>query len=258
MMSAQSVVEEYAHTAPVSATYDVEPKQNIALARNRAVRNIQGNFVAFIDDDESPTDDWLLRLYLACREYHADGALGPVKPLFGPDAPSWLKRSGLCERPSHESGTILNHLQTRTGNVLFRHSILDGVEFPFPPEKGRTGGEDIEFFRCMIARGCRFVWCSEAPVYEHITPNRYSRRYYLDRELRIGGLTGEMLKKTPSGRWPAVLRSVCAVTLHASHSVLSLTCGQSAYVRYAAKTAYHLGRIFGCLGVVPVRYRRDS
>ncbi len=258
MRSAETVVLEFARSATPLVTYDVEPVQNIALTRNRAVRCAQGNYVAFIDDDEVPTDTWLLTLYLACREYRADGVLGPVKPLFGPEAPPWLMRSGLCERPSHKSGTILNHLQTRTGNVLFKRNILDGVDVPFAPEKGRTGGEDIEFFRAMIARGCSFAWCEEAPAFEHITPDRCHKRYYLDKALRIGGLTGEMLRKSGRGRWHAAIKSACAVAFYTVAVAIDLLCWNYAYIRHFVTTVYHLGRISACLGFVPVRYRRDS
>ena len=42
------------------STYCVEPRQNIALARNKAIEHATGDFVAFIDDDEFPTRRWLL------------------------------------------------------------------------------------------------------------------------------------------------------------------------------------------------------
>jgi succinoglycan biosynthesis protein ExoM len=117
MKTAEGVVEEIRRRSRVPMTYDVEPVQNIALARNRAVSASRGNFIAFMDDDENPCEDWLIRLHATCREYRADGALGPVKPYYTPDTPSWLRKSGLCERPSHLTGTILNGYQTRTGNV---------------------------------------------------------------------------------------------------------------------------------------------
>ena len=34
--------------------YCVEPRQNIALARNKALQNAEGDLIAFIDDDEFP------------------------------------------------------------------------------------------------------------------------------------------------------------------------------------------------------------
>ncbi len=256
--SAESVTLAFAATAPLPVTYDVEPVQNIALTRNRAVRSATGDFIAFIDDDETPPSDWLLNLFVACERYRADGVLGPVRPRFEPGAPPWLRRSGLCERPSHPTGKVLSHLDTRSGNFLFRRRILDGVQEPFPAEMGRTGGEDMDFFKTMIARGCVFVWCEEAAVYEVVAPERYSRGFYLDKSLRIGGLTGEMVRETPSERWRALFRSIGSLLVYGPRAVAGLLVGSHVSMRHGVKVAYHLGRISGCLGFVPVRYRREQ
>src|SRR5213080_4720223 len=60
--SAEAVVREFEAGSPISVIYCVEPVQNIALARNKAIENAKGDFVAFIDDDEFPTRTWLLTL----------------------------------------------------------------------------------------------------------------------------------------------------------------------------------------------------
>lgn len=80
--SAEDTVRRFQSTNELKIIYDCEPEQNIALARNRAIRNATGNFIAFIDDDEYPVKDWLARLYHTMKECRADGALGPVIPFF--------------------------------------------------------------------------------------------------------------------------------------------------------------------------------
>ena len=60
LRSAEPVVSDFGRTSPVPVHYFVEPQQNIAMARNKAVEHADGNYVAFIDDDEFPTQDWLL------------------------------------------------------------------------------------------------------------------------------------------------------------------------------------------------------
>src|SRR6202022_4183548 len=52
--SARAVVSDMAASSPIPVKYCMEPRQNIALARNRAIENAQGDFVAFIDDDDFP------------------------------------------------------------------------------------------------------------------------------------------------------------------------------------------------------------
>ena len=52
LRSAEPVVAEFATISPIPISYCVEPRQNIALARNKAIENATGQFLAFIDDDE--------------------------------------------------------------------------------------------------------------------------------------------------------------------------------------------------------------
>src|SRR5713226_3939674 len=61
--SARSVVELWAERLSVPIVYGVEPRQSIALARNASVGLATGGLVAFVDDDEEPSSNWLRRLY---------------------------------------------------------------------------------------------------------------------------------------------------------------------------------------------------
>src|ERR1051325_8420557 len=86
----------------------VEPRQNIALARNMAVANAKGDFIAFIDDDELPGGEWLLTLFSAYQQYGVDGVLGPVKPRFDEPPPKWVVDGRFCERPSYPTGFVID------------------------------------------------------------------------------------------------------------------------------------------------------
>ena len=67
--SAKQTVETYTEQSKISINYFVQSKQNIALARNKAVENSSGDFLAFIDDDEFPGANWVLGLYKAIYKY---------------------------------------------------------------------------------------------------------------------------------------------------------------------------------------------
>ena len=59
--SAETVVSEVADSTMVRVRYVVEPRQGIARARNKAVANADGDYLAFIDDDEFlSSSTWLL------------------------------------------------------------------------------------------------------------------------------------------------------------------------------------------------------
>ena len=183
--SARPVVEQCANEFGLAITSTVEPERNIAVARNTAVSHATGDFVVFIDDDEFPVPGWLLNLFRTCEAYHVAGVLGPVKPHFDDQPPSWLVKGRFYERPTHATGFTMPWHECRTGNVLFRRSILPAGEAPFRPEFG-TGGEDQDFFRRMIQTGHRFIWCDEAVAYEEVPASRWSRRFLLRRALLRG------------------------------------------------------------------------
>ena len=254
--SARQVVQLFQHVSSLDVTYCVEPEQNIALARNRAVENARGNFIAFIDDDEFPDNKWLLNLYAACVGFESDGVFGPVKPHFKEGCPEWIVKGGLCERKSHLTGTIMEAGNTRTGNVLLKREIFDDPGNRFDPLFGRTGGSDVWFFMKVMGQGRTFVWCDEAIVYETILPERWKASFYIKRSLRKGGLNGEgVRKKAFAGRSLVLVSAVCFV--YAMIMPIALFLGKHIFMKYLVKFAYHFAWLSGYFGHVFVRFRDD-
>lgn len=243
--SARAVVVQFAATSSLTVTYCVEPEQSIALARNKAVEHAQGDFVAFIDDDEVPVGDWLGLMLDSCMKFDADGVLGPVRPSFDEAPPDWLVRSRLCERPEHATGVLLHWRHTRTGNVLFRRRILDENEAPFRREFP-NGGEDQDFFRRMMQRGRRFVWCNEAAVYEEVPRERRRRRYFLKRAL-LRGQNERLLLSTAS-----IAKSIVAVPLYVAALPLMCVLGQHALMQCSVRLCDHAGKLLSAVGIRPV------
>lgn len=246
--SAKRVVEEFSKNSALNVIYCVESQQNIALARNKALEYAKGDYVAFIDDDEYPVKSWLYSLYSTCNESSADGVLGPVKPFFEYEPPKWAIKGRFFERPTHETGYRLDLSEARTGNVILRKKILEGIEEPFQKKFG-TGGEDIDFFRRMMENGCVFVWCKEAIVYETIPPERCTRSYLLRRAL----LRGRNSLRQRGGRVRKVIESLVAVPVYCM--ALFFFTGEHHFMKYLIKLCYHAGRLLTLVGLSPVRVR---
>jgi succinoglycan biosynthesis protein ExoM len=242
--SARAVVAEFAATSSLAVTYCVEREQNIALARNRALEQARGDYVAFIDDDEFPDPEWLATMLDACETWRADGVLGPVRPFFDEPPPAWLVRSKLCERPEHPTGTRLDWRDTRSGNVLFRRRVLEALDTPFRREFG-NGGEDQDFFRRLIEGGCRFVWCNEAAVYEVVPAERRRRRYFLRRALRRGQNERRLLTVT------GIATSLAAVPVYTVLIPVTCLLGQHVFMGYCVRLLDHVGRLLGAVGIEP-------
>jgi len=248
--SARAGVEAAAAAFPVPLVYCVEPEQNFALVRNQALRQVNGEFFAFIDDDEAPVSDWLRRLWETCETFHADGVLGPVLPRFDETPPTWLRRGGFYDRPRHPTGHRLDWPECRTGNVLARTRILAGLDGPFRAEFG-TGGEDQDFFRRAVERGGVFVWCDEAVASEAVPPSRWTRRFLLTRAL----LRGRNTLRHPRHRLRNLAKSLVAVPLYLLALPFLLLAGQHWFMRYAVKLADHAGRLLAAVHLNPVRTR---
>lgn len=241
--SARPVVEAHGRDGVVPILYLSEPRQNISHARNCAVRGLSEQYVAMIDDDELPIDRWLWLMFNQIQASGVDGVLGPVLPLYPEGCPSWLKRSGLCVRPTYQTGTLLTHGQTRTGNVLLRRSLFDGDDTPFNVKYGQGGGEDVDFFRRQVAQGRRFTWCNEAEAYEWVPPERWQLRYYVRRQYRLGGLLGER-------KWSLriLVRSLASVTVQGLLAFARIPFGKHAYAKPFARAGYHAGYVTAVCG----------
>ena len=228
----------------------MEPEQNIALARNKALEHADGDFVAFIDDDEFPVKDWMYNLFKCCNTYGADGVLGPVKPYFEHKPPQWVIKGNFFERPTYYTGYQLHWPETRTGNVLFRREMLKGIDCPFRSEFG-TGSEDIDFFKRMMVKGRIFVWCNNAVVYELVPPKRCNRSYLL----RLALLRGGNSLKHREGRALRLLKSLIAIPMYGLALPFLFVAGQHHFMNYLIKFLDHAGRILSLLGIIPVQKR---
>jgi glycosyltransferase involved in cell wall biosynthesis len=251
LRSAEQVVAEFSSTNHLTVTYCDEPQQNIALARNKALAYAEGNFIAFIDDDEFPEDDWLCNLFKACMTYGVDGVLGPVKPHFDSAPPAWVEKGKFFERQTYSSGHELTWSQSRSGNVLFRKDILSSVHTPFRSEFD-TAGEDIDFFRRMIEKGHKFVWCNEAVVFEVVPLSRCNRRYLLRRAL----LRGSNYPKHPTHQLTSVTKSLIAVPCYTVALPILALFGQAVLLRYLVKILDHTSRLLAYLGLRLVTQRQ--
>lgn len=245
--SAEVVVSEIAAISPVHIGYCVEPQQNIARARNRAMANSEGDFVALIDDDEFPMSDWLVTLFRICAEYEVDGVLGPVKSHFDEQPPKWVVRGGFYERPIHPTGALVTWQKARTGNALIKRGLVAGDPEPFRP--AFRAGEDQDFFRRQIENGRVFIWSAEAIVYEVIPPLRWQRSYMLRKAL----LRGATASLQPDCGAISITKSVIAATVYTAALPVALMLGQHRFMSLIVRLCDHLGKLLQFVGINPIQ-----
>ena len=249
--SAEPVVRAFAASSSLRITYCAEPVANIARARNAALAQAQGDFVAFIDDDEFPTAEWLYLLFRTREISRADGVLGPVLPQFQRAPPDWLSKGRFFDRPRYPTGRPITWFEARSGNVLFAREILKHLEPPFRPQFA-TAGEDLDFFRRAIETGCAFVWCDEAEVFEFVPPSRCTRRYLLRRAV----LRGSNFPKHPTDRVKNALKSLVALPCYVMALPVLAVVGHHVFITYLIKVLDHASRLLAFAGLPLVTERQ--
>jgi glycosyltransferase involved in cell wall biosynthesis len=247
LQSARAAVSEFAAQGSVPIQYCVEPQQGIARARNKAIENASGDFIALIDDDEFPAKDWLLTLFNTCEDYHVDGVLGPVKRHFDGEPPNWLVKSDFYERPVQRTGTVVKWFEARSGNVLLNHHILETGELPFRPQF--RVGEDQDFFRRMIEKGHRFIWSADAVAYEVVPPVRWKPTYMLRKAL----LRGASARLQPTFGAMSVGKSLVAAVVYTLALPFALLLGYHRFMTLLVSLFDHLGKLLAFVGINPIK-----
>lgn len=185
--SAGPVIAELAAKSAVPVRYVGESRPGISHARNTGIAAAGGRYLAFLDDDEEADPGWLAALLAAIRRYGADVVKAPVCPRL-PDCNPYARK--IYTRDARvPTGTWLADC-TGTGNAFFDKERCFGDDpQPFDPFLGLAGGGDTLFFRQLLRKGRRVVWCAEAIVRETIPPERILPRYVLRRRFHHGQIT---------------------------------------------------------------------
>jgi succinoglycan biosynthesis protein ExoM len=188
--SARAQIVEAGDKLGLDLLYVHAPKQNISVARNACLAAASAPWIAFLDDDETPTPGWLRALIDEAERGGLDAIQGPVEAVYAAGTPVWLSQSALhSTRPVWVNGEIVTGY---TGNVLLRRAAIEGLSFR--SEFGRSGGEDNDFFYRFVARGGRIGFTEQAIVYEPVPPARASLAWLLKRSFRSGQTHGSHLK----------------------------------------------------------------
>ncbi len=207
---AEATVERLKAEAPFPVIYACEPSPGVASARNRALVASRAPLIAFLDDDEEASPEWLAALLHARDRFEADVVFGAVRG-FAPEKVRqhrpYLERFFSREGPAEAQ--LIEH-QYGCGDSLIVRAALPAREAPFSLAQNLIGGEDDILFQEMRLAGRRFAWAPEAWVYEHPDPSRLTLGYALRRAFAYGqGPTYACAHKTPpdrlgAARWMAV------------------------------------------------------
>ena len=253
--SARAIVAEFSARARLATRYVCEPGRGLASVRNRLLQAAlaeAADFICFIDDDEFPQPDWLVKHLAAIQQYQAEVVSGPVFPFHGDDPVAATpvkskRRTGQTPR------------RVAAGNVLFKSRLVKEQGLRFDRRYDFIGGEDHDFFERSARHGNRHVWVAEAVVFETVPAERQTWKYlvyrhftsannnvvkYRARHGRLYCWCYFMLKS--AGKLPGGL-----VQLTLAGLLLNREKASKGLAKIAAATGY----VSGLLNIIVERYR---
>ncbi|NDV01341.1 glycosyltransferase [Pseudoroseicyclus tamaricis] len=186
--SARAMVERFGAMSRHEVIYLHAPAENISVARNAILRQARAEGIevlAFIDDDEIASRNWVSQLLRQLQADDAEIVVGPVQALYPSTAPAWMRQRRVHDtRPELDANgrPIAGH----SCNVMIRLAAAPFDGLRFDPALGATGGEDTAFFEQARRNGARFVMQPAAMVTETVPPTRMSLRWLLLRRYRMG------------------------------------------------------------------------
>jgi glycosyltransferase involved in cell wall biosynthesis len=197
--------------------YVVEPKPGIAHARNRALKEARGEYLAFIDDDAWADPNWLESLLAPIQSVSPkpECVVGPVSLTWEGKRPDWFPErfeSLLCR---YQMGDVPHFLDADgyllTTNSLFHRETLlklGGMRTDLGHRrKALIGGEDNDIFNRLLASGHRVYYQPSARVNHPVPKERQTRRYLLRRLFWDGASQPLIEGRGPLSIWAEFYRS---------------------------------------------------
>jgi succinoglycan biosynthesis protein ExoM len=159
----------------------IAQKRGIAQVRNTLIEEAlkcDAQFIAMIDDDEWPQEDWIDQFLKTAHATGADVLQGSILFGYGEAADG----HGDIRRPTGPVAMLQG-----AGNILICRAVLENIEAPwFDPAFALSGGEDRDFFVRLERAGKRFAWSDEARAHGDVPETRANLGWLLTRAYSVG------------------------------------------------------------------------
>lgn len=172
----------------LSVRYIFESTQGVSHARNRGVKEAQGEIICTLDDDSPPTPEWLDALLKPFSDLRVGCAGGPSYLDYqGQPVPDWLQG----DLKVHLSAYGLPYTETTElwrwdhypygCNMAIRKSLFEQLGY-LRTDLDRSGNQvlaagDTEMVDRIHKAGWKVMYVPDAPVRHLVTPNRITKEH---------------------------------------------------------------------------------
>ena len=164
-----------------------EPQQGLSYARNRGIAESKGEFLAFIDDDETINEEYVSAYIDLFRNHGAFVGSGALKVCYDSARPKWMSHytEKMIANPLDLGKEIITITRTITptgGNMAFNREVFNLYGF-FDTNLGRRGGElfggeENDLFDRIRDLGERVFYTPRAIAYHHIADHKLTPEYF--------------------------------------------------------------------------------
>jgi GT2 family glycosyltransferase len=221
----RAVVERVVKGGFTRVQYEFEARQGVSYSRNSGIRRSRSPIVAFTDDDNDVSPDWIATIVETfARRPDVDVIGGPILPRWPTAPPQWLDRRHWSPVAIVDYGaeafrsTAANPVCLLTANLAVRRAAFDRIG-GFSPDFPR--GQDHEFLIRFWRAGGQALYLPGLVAYARVQPERLDRGYHRAWHARHGRIAARMRLQEIVGPAGALLGApVAGLTL----------CGTPAFV----------------------------
>tara|TARA_R110002073_G_scaffold6071_5_gene36685 strand:+ start:9405 stop:10349 length:945 start_codon:yes stop_codon:yes gene_type:complete len=256
--SARAIAANTSAVARCPVVYVHEPRPGVSNARNAGFAAASGRYLAFLDDDEVASVDWLGALLKTAQTLEVPVVFGPLRAeVKAPGSLPGQLATRLYSRTGPASDALLDE-PFGSGNSLIDRDAFDLPDQPFDPALNQIGGEDDAFFALLAAQGARFGWSARAKAVEVVGEARTNWSHLLSRSFAFGqGATQNCARPNAVNRagiafWMAV--GLAQMLVFAPLALLSLPVRRTLSVKALDKAVQGAGKLFWFSGLEPKFY----
>ena len=207
-----------------------------------------GDYILFIDDDETADSNWVIEHVNAVEKFSADGGFGLVVPEFPLQTPEWIKRNDYFNRnfpPTGEPATSF-----ATSNCILKSNLLKNESEPFDPKYGLTGGEDTHLFYRLKKNGAKFISNREAIVKDLIPQDRTNVKWLIKKSFQTGNTATRRMIELAEYR---IIKRIFLLAKAAAYLTISIILFLIFFLNFDARIKWLL-KIFTNLGHITATF----
>jgi len=208
----------------ISLMWHKEPTPGKSFALNMAISKLEGDLIAFVDDDHRIDKKYFLSLSHAYKAYQkATIFFGKILPDWTGDEPGWARDTGEyaiypLPVPHYDKGNESFEYDNTVaipggGNLALKREVFERVGF-FNTELGPQrhnlgGGEDGDYVLRAIKGGEKLRYLPDMIQYHYVDLERFNLSYILlksfQRSRSVITIRNDNVKKIPLYLWRKLL-----------------------------------------------------